>query len=68
MKKVFFSMAGIALLAGSALAFTTANDEVPPCEDENVPANCIDPIPTSEDACCFQETGSGIQYFRLLEE
>lgn len=69
MKKVFFSMAGIALLAGSALAFTTAKSNTPPsCDDPSVPENCTEPTNNINQACCVQDNEGTPQYFRLKEE
>lgn len=61
-------MAGIALIAGSALAFTTAKSNQPlPCDHPSVPQNCTEETDEISEACCFEETGSGIQYYRLEE-
>lgn len=71
MKKVFFSMAGIALVAGSALAFSTAKNEQPlPCDHPDVDkVHCN--IPTTAnypEICCFEVTESGTHYYRLNDE
>lgn len=68
MKKLIFSLAGVALVAGTALAFTTAKSNEPlPCDNQAVPENCTEvTTPDDPEACCFKDIpGVGTQYYRL---
>lgn len=57
------------LIAGTILAISNhVTIDLPPCDILHVGHHCVVPTLNPDEACCFEETASGIIYYKHEED